>query len=338
MGALRPRTRLLRVRVGVIGAGAVGGTLAALLAKAGHDLTVTARGAAVAAIEADGIALSGAWGDHIGRVVAVPRLVGPVDLALVATKAADAAAAVTASAPALSGIPVVIVQNGLDGPETAAALLPGSRVLGGLALFAASLLAPGQVRVGTPGPLYVGPTSGDDEVVRLLAAAIPTVAAPDFAGMQWSKLVVNMVNALPAITGLSVQEVVADSRLRRVLTRSIQETVRVGRAGGVHFGRMNGLSDPLLRLVADLPGPLADGLPRLMARRMGAVPNPGSTLQSIRRGQPTEIDALNGAVVRRAADLGLAAPVNRALVALVHEVEESGRFLPADTVVRRVFP
>jgi 2-dehydropantoate 2-reductase len=323
------------VRVGVIGAGAVGGSLAALLARAGHEVTVTARGAATAAIEADGIVLSGAWGDFVARVTAVPQLAAPVDLALVATKAADAAAAIAASAEALAGIPVVVVQNGLNGPETAAALLPRSRVLGGLALFAATLLAPGQVRVGTPGPLYVGPTKKDDEIVRLLAEAVPTVAAPDFVGMQWSKLVVNMVNALPAVTGLSVQQVVADPRLRRVLTRSIQETVRVGRAAGVHFGRMNGLSDPLLRLVADLPGPLADTLPLLMARRMGAVPNPGSTLQSIRRGQPTEIDALNGAVVRRASELGLDASVNDTLVTLVHEVERTGRFLEAGAVVRR---
>lgn len=325
------------MRVGVIGAGAVGGALAALLARAGHEVTVTARGAAIAAIGADGVVLSGAWGDYVARVAAVPQLTEPVDLALVATKAADAAAAVTASARVLAGVPVVVVQNGLDGPATAAGLLPQSRVLGGLALFAASLLAPGEVRVGTPGPLYVGPATDGDDVVRLLARALPTTAAPDFPGMQWSKLVVNMVNALPAVTGRSVQEVVADPRLRRVLTRSIQETVRVGRASGVRFGRMNGLSDPLLRVVADLPGPLADALPRRMARRMGAVPNPGSTLQSIRRGQPTEIDSLNGAVVRRAAELGLTAPVNSALVALVHEVEHTGRFLGADTVVRRVF-
>jgi 2-dehydropantoate 2-reductase len=73
-----------------------------------------------------------------------------------------------------------------------------------------------------------------------------------------------------------------------------------------------------------------------MARRMGATPNPGSTLQSIRRGQATEIDYLNGAVVRAAEGLGRTAPVNAALVALVHEVEASGSFLSPDEVTARV--
>ena len=76
--------------------------------------------------------------------------------------------------------------------------------------------------------------------------------------------------------------------------------------------------------------------PRMLARRMGDVPNPGSTLQSIRRGQRTEIDFLNGAVVRAAGEIGRAAPVNAALVEMVHEVESSGAFLSPATVVARV--
>ena len=69
---------------------------------------------------------------------------------------------------------------------------------------------------------------------------------------------------------------------------------------------------------------------------MGSRPNPGSTLQSIRRGQPTEIDYLNGAVVQRGAALGVPTPVNMELVKLVHEVEQSGEFVPAATVIERM--
>jgi len=69
---------------------------------------------------------------------------------------------------------------------------------------------------------------------------------------------------------------------------------------------------------------------------MGSVPNPGSTLQSVRRGQLTEIDALNGAVVRAAAAAGVSAPVNAALTAMVHEVERTGRFLTVDEIVARL--
>jgi 2-dehydropantoate 2-reductase len=324
------------VRVGVIGAGAVGGALAALLDRSGHRVTVTAREATLPVLAAEGIRLTGGWGDHRARVSVVPALAESQDLVLVATKAMDAPAAIAASAAACAGATVVVVQNGLEGVTRAVQLLPRSRVLGGLALFAASLVAPGEVRITSPGALYVGPARAGDPVIRALGGAVPTSAVADLRGMQWTKLIVNQVNALPAITGRSVQEVVAHDGLRRVLTRSIQEATRVGHASGVHFGSMSGLSAPLLRLVALAPARLAERLPRLMARRMGSVPNPGSTLQSIRRRQPTEIDFLNGAVVDAARSAGTEAPVNAALTAMVHEVERTGAFLPADEVMRRV--
>ncbi|BDZ47691.1 ketopantoate reductase family protein [Naasia aerilata] len=324
------------MRVGVIGAGAVGGALAALLDRSGHRVTVTARASTLPIVAEEGIRLTGGWGEHRARVGVGPVLTEPQDLVLVATKAMDAPEAAAASAAACEGATVVVVQNGLEGVTRAVELLPRSRVLGGLALFAASLVAPGEVRITTPGAMYVGPAERSDPVIAVLNGAVPTLAVSDLRGMQWTKLIVNQVNALPAITGKSVQEVVADAGLRRVLTRSIQEAARVGLASGVSFGSMSGLNAPLLRLVALAPARLAERLPRLMARRMGSVPNPGSTLQSIRRGQPTEIDYLNGAVVDAARAAGGTAPVNAALTTMVHEVEGSGDFLSPGEVVRRV--
>ncbi|MEO8907889.1 MAG: ketopantoate reductase C-terminal domain-containing protein, partial [Microbacteriaceae bacterium] len=98
------------------------------------------------------------------------------------------------------------------------------------------------------------------------------------------------------------------------------------------FGALQGLNNGMLRTFARLPLSLGQALPRLMARRMGPTPNLGSTLQSIRRSQPTEIDYLSGAVVTAARQHGRAAPVNAALVDLVHEVERTGQFASADQV------
>ncbi|WP_210478954.1 ketopantoate reductase family protein [Naasia sp. SYSU D00948] len=324
------------MRVGVLGVGAVGGALAAVLDRAGHRVSVAVRADAAAGITERGIRLTGAWGDTTARVEAATGLTEPHELVLVATKAMDARAAIEASRDACRGGTVVVVQNGLEGADRARELLPESRVLGGLALFAASLVGPGEVRITAPGDLYVGPAAPEDPIVAVLAGALPTRAVQDLRGMQWTKLVVNQVNALPAITGLSVQEVVAHPALRRVLTLSIRETVRTGRAAGVRFGSMNGLGDLVLRVAAAAPAGAAELLPRRMARGMGDVPNPGSTLQSIRRGKPTEIDYLNGAVVAEATRLGRTAPVNEALTRLVHEVERTGRFLTPDEVARRV--
>lgn len=323
----------------MIGAGAVGGTLAALLDRAGHEVEVTARGENLAALRANGLAFSGAWGEHLASVEANETLTRVPQLAIVTTKALDAEAALRANAEWLRGIPVVVVQNGLRGITTARSVLPRSDIVGGLALFAASYVSPGVVAVTTDGSLYLGNDGNGLEVqyaAGVLGKVIPTTTTLNFAGAQWSKLIVNQINALPAITGLSAQETIADRGLCRILTRSMREAVGVGVHAGIRFAKLQGLSNGLLRLFRVLPTWIGQVLPLIMRWRMGATPNPGSTLQSIRRGQKSEIDYLNGAIVDAAVAAGRAAPVNAALVAMVHEVERTGTFLAPGEVAARV--
>ena len=329
------------MQVGVIGAGAVGGALAAALHRAGHSVEVTARGAHLAAIQRDGIHLSGAWGDYLAPVAADVTLNRAPELVILATKAQDATAALTANALLLRGIPLIVVQNGLDGVTGAVSAAPHSDVVGALALFASSLISPGHIEVTGPGDLYLGGGSRDHDVperyaASVLADALTVHLTANFAGAQWSKLVVNQLNALPAITGLSVQEVFADPQLRTVLVASMRETVRIARASGIRFEPLQGLSDRRLRLFTSVPARFASFVPAALVRRMGTVPNPGSTLQSIRRGQLTEVEFLNGAVVRAAEGIGQTAPVNAALVELVHAVERSGNFFAPATVSGRI--
>ena len=283
------------VRIGIIGAGALGGTFAALLARAGHDVEVTARGAGLEAIRAGGIRLTGGYGEAHANVAAAEALTVAPELVLVCTKAQDAEAAIAANAALVDGVPVVVVQNGLDGVDTASRLLPRSSCMGVLSIIAANYTEPGVVRVTTTAASYLGRGDGpaDDEcrrVAAMLSEAVPVIAIGGFRGAQWTKLVVNMLNAVPAIVGRSVQEVVDDRRLRRVVTASMRETVRVGIARGIRFGSLQGLGDRRLRFFARMPLAIGQLLPWLMRVRMGSVPNLGSTQQSVRRGQPTEID------------------------------------------------
>ena len=326
------------MKVAVIGAGAVGGTIAVLLHRDGHEVEVTARGEHLAVIAERGIRLSGAWGDHVAPVTASERLQNAPDIAFVTTKAHDAESAVHEAGSLLDGIPVVIVQNGLGGVSVAREVNPRARVIGALALFAASYLSPGDVAVTAVGSVYLeADASGAVSVAeRVLGAVLPVVVTPDFAGALWTKLVVNQINALPAITGMSAQAVIADPGLRRIMTDGMRETVRVALATGVRFAPLQGLSHRILTAFARAPFVVAQLLPLVMARRMGPVPNPGSTLQSVRRGQRTEVDYLNGAVVEAARAAGRTTPVNAALVGLVHEVEASGRFLTPGEVRARV--
>ncbi len=329
------------MRIGIIGAGALGGTFAALLARAGHDVEVTARGVGLEAIRADGIRLSGGYGDVHARVAAVEALTVRPELVLLCTKAQDAPMALGRHAELIDGVPVVVVQNGLDGVQTAERFLPHSTCVGVLSIIAANYTEPGRVRVTTTAASYLGRGDGpaDDEsrrIAAILSEAVPVIAIDNFRGAQWTKLVVNMLNAVPAIVGRSVQEVLHDRRLRRVVAASMRETVRVGMARGIRFGSLQGLSNARLRLFARVPVALGQVLPWMMGVRMGKVPNLGSTQQSVRRGQPTEVDHLNGAVVREAVLAELDAPVNEALTVLVHEVERIGEFLPEQRVLAEV--
>ncbi|NNC13272.1 2-dehydropantoate 2-reductase [Planctomonas sp. JC2975] len=320
------------MRIGIIGAGAIGGTIAALLDRAGHEVAVTARGDGLAAIRENGLRFDGAWGDHLARIEASERLEAAPQLAFVCTKAQDAASALDENAELLRGITVVVVQNGLDALEVATGFLPDSELVGGLALYASQYVEPGHVTVTATGSTYLGdgpgePTDAARAAASLLGTVMPTVATSNFLGAQWSKLVVNMVNAIPALTGLSVQETIRDRELGRVVTASMRETVRIGLASGVRYANVQGLSDPLLRVFSSLPLGAAHALPALMARRMGPVPNLGSTLQSRRRGRTTEIDYLNGAVVRAAQAIGRSAPVNAAIVDAMHRLESTEGYL-----------
>lgn len=331
------------MRIGVIGAGAVGGTFAALLDRAGHQVEVTARGEHLAAIQANGLVFTGGFGEHTARVRAGETLAERPDLVILATKAQDAAAALEPHLELIQGVPLLVVQNGLGGLAAAHALLPESPLLGGLALFAASYLEPGKVFItaGLPTIVGAGPGCSPERLQEIAAAigdAVPIEVTPDIEGAQWTKLLINHVNGLPAITGLSVQEVIADRRLRRIMTASMRETARIAIRSGAHFATVQATPGWLIRVIAVAPLWLGQLFPLRINRGLGRVPNPGSTLQSIRRGRRTEIDFLNGATVRVATEHGWSAPINAAIVALVHEVEETGAFIPADEVVRRIRP
>jgi 2-dehydropantoate 2-reductase len=329
------------VRIGIIGAGALGGTFAALLDRAGHEVVVTARGDQLDAIRARGLRLEGAYGEAVARVAAEQVLPVPPELALLAVKAQDAGAAAAQNAAMLAGVPVVVVQNGIRGPQSLAATLPTSPLIGASSMIAASFLTPGVVTVTAAGVTVLARDSATLLDLGRAAAVLGTVAevrtAPDLAGLQWSKLVVNQLNAAPAITGLALQEALGSGPLTVALAAAMRETIRVARADGVRLEGLPALSRTLIRALDRLPLPVAGRVLRHgVLERMGAVPNPGSTLQSIRRGRPTEIDHLSGAVVAAGERLHVPTPVNRRLVELVHETSSTGTFLAPDEAARRL--
>lgn len=314
----------------MVGVGAIGGCLAALLDAAGHDVVAVARSSAPV-LRAHGIRLEGAFGAHHARPEVVDALADAPDAAILATKTIDSAAALAPSRAALADVPVLAVQNGLDAHGRVARILGHDRVAAGLGTWAANALEPGVVRVTAAGETVVGGQEGE-RFAALLGGALPDVRlAGDIEGAQWAKLCVNAVNAVPAAVGLSMQQVAATPALLRVTAAAMREAALAAVASGVALERVGSVGPETIgTLAASIEE--VQAMASAMAASFGDVPNLGSTQQSIRKGQPTEVDDLAGAIVAASARLGLDAPVNAGLVALVHEVERTGAFVAAERV------
>jgi 2-dehydropantoate 2-reductase len=305
------------VRVCVVGCGAVGSLFAANLAQL-DEVEVWAYDLArehVEAINREGLRLSGA-----GEVVARPRATSdakelpPCDFGIVATKAMHTAAAIEATACAFADGCVATVQNGLGNEESIANHV--QRVIRGTTFPAGKLVTPGHVQWDVKGDTTFGPFEPKpaplEEIERLAdactRAGMPTQAVLDARGPQWRKVIFNAAtNPIGALTGLTHGRVCADPALRRLVSGLVEEGKAVATAQAIE-------------LDAD-PEELIDHA----ARPEVAYDHKASMLQDVEARRPTEIDYLNGGIVRFGEECGVPTPLNRAIWAVVRGLEGSWR-------------
>lgn len=299
--------------IAIVGGGAMGSVFAGLFAAAGHQPVVISRpGAHIEAIAASGLRLEGASGD---RTVQVRALTAPpnevFDLIILAMKATQVAGALQGLAP-MAGPQTVILtmQNGLGAADMVAEFFGEERVAVGIAAgFGASVVSPGHARHAGMGAIQIGaygslPADRISEIAELWrSAGFNAEAADDIVSMQWEKLICNASFSAPcAISGLTVGEALADPALGEVCIAAGLEAWEIARAAGVALK----VSDP-------------EAYIRAFAQRVAAAKP--SLLQDLEVGRQTEVDYINGAVPREAARIGLAAPVNAVLTALVKSFE-----------------
>jgi 2-dehydropantoate 2-reductase len=303
------------LRVCVVGCGAVGSLFAANLAQL-DDVEVWAYDLArehVDAINREGLRLTGA-GEVVGRprATADPGELPPCDFGIVATKAMHTDSAIAATAGAFAGGSVATVQNGLGNEEVLARHV--ERVIRGTTFPAGKLLAPGRVQWDVKGETTLGPFEPRPaplaEVERLAdactRAGMPAHAVADARGPQWRKVIFNAsTNPVGALTGLTHGRVCEDPALRRLVSGLVDEGKEVAVAQGIE-------------LDAD-PEELIDHA----AKPEVAYDHKASMLQDVEARRPTEIDYLNGGIVRFGHDHGVATPLNAAIWALVKGLEAS---------------
>ncbi len=324
------------MRIGIVGAGAVGSLLGGSLVVAGHDVTLVDRRAARTTAAAAGHTAPGGLdlvapdGSRrhlaVARVAGVPDLPADLDVVVLAVKQFDLPDAVDALS-ALPGVAVVTVQNGVGAEDAVAARRPHAPLIAA-SLTAATELGPvPEVRWLRRGGIGLAGVRGDTgPLVAGLAAAfgsagLPAVVFADATAMKWSKLVANLVaNATSALLDMDPARIYGDPLLFPVERRQLLEAATVMTALGARPVELPGAHVIMLLRGIRLPEVLARPL---LARAIGGAR--GGKSPSLRlhlRGGatgPTEVRWLNGAVAATGARLGVPTPVNAMLATLVEE-------------------
>jgi 2-dehydropantoate 2-reductase len=299
-------------RVLVLGSGALGCLMAALLGRSGEAEVVIAGSWAegLAAAGCAGVTVVGGDGGFVVPVSAVHRddVEPGFDLVLVLVKSWQTEGVALAAARAAQGRGVVVsLQNGLGNVELLRRDGDANAVFAGTTTLGATLLGPARVRwAGGGGVTLPSALEGGLLPHLLVRAGVPVDLVTDIERHQWLKLAVNCaINPLSAVLGLRNGALLEDAEARRTLAAAAREVGAVAAARGTDLG-----CDPVGRAEA-------------VARETPC--NRSSMLQDIDRGRPTEIEALNGAVVEEGLRLGVATPANAWLASCIRELERQSR-------------
>lgn len=317
--------------IAVFGAGSIGCYVGGRLLVAGNPVILIGRQRLADTLARHGLRLSSheGWQAHADAasltVRTEPIAVADANLVLVCVKSADTETAAASLRPHLKpGAVVISLQNGLHNADTLARCLPGHTVLAGMVPFNVAQLAPGHFHQGSEGELAVAASPALQAFLPAFQwAGLPLQQHRDMKAVQWAKLLLNLNNAVNALSGLPLKTELSQRDYRRVLAAAQREAIGLLQAEGQALAKLTPLPAHWLPTLLEVP----DTVFRLAASRMLAIdPLARSSMQDdLAAGRLTEIDQLQGEIVALATAQGKTAPVNAALLALVNAAEKGGR-------------
>jgi 2-dehydropantoate 2-reductase len=314
------------------------------LSKAGEDVTLIGRKPHVDAINRNGLVLEEPCGKTVIRVKAAENLDFKPDLALLTVKTQDVESSVKKAQPFLSGCLVVTMQNGVQSDDIVAGVLGKENIISGVVIYNCEFLEPGKALYSSllsKTALLIGEPFGAkgnrlQSLLTLLIKALPTDISEDIRGAHWTKLLWNLITAVPAVTGLSYQEGNHYPQIREVNIKLTKEGLEVITLARIKTASVPGFPLSLLETMAKMPLPEASSMMKKIIESAGERYTLGSILQSIKRGRSTEVDYMNGEIVNLGKKVGIPTPVNSLMVGLVHQVETTGKFLTIDELAQRL--
>lgn len=310
------------MRIGVVGAGGVGGLVAGLLSRAGHHVSLVARGGALHAIRARGLRIEsplGAFTTPI-EVASSPHELAPVDVVLLAVKSFQVEETVATLPPLLApGAFVVPLQNGVDAARQCAAALGADRVVGGLCHMLSWAIEPGTIQHVGDAPRFTFGAYGsplgerlEDLRVAFESADLRVQIVDDYPAALWKKFLfiasfggVGALSRSPAGAWRNISET------RRLLVAAFEEVAAVARAKGISCAPE--LVEETLAFVDRLPATATSSLQR-----------------DIMAGRASELESLSGAVVRIGGEVGVPVPVHSTIYGALLPLEHTARNLKVD--------
>ncbi len=323
------------LRIAMIGAGAIGGITAAHMKQAGYDVHLVCKHAEIAQLaQQRGLHITGVHGEkqvQIPAVAAIEELQGTFDLCLIATKAYDMPEAAAQMRDKLRpGAWVVSMQNGIC-TDALAEVVGRERTVGCVIGWGATMHAPGELEMTSEGEFIIGRMDGGDAralqpLQQALQSVVPTQISDTILSELYSKLVVNAcITSLGAICGLRLGEMMKIKQARKIFLAIIGEAVQVAKAMQLKVPPFGGKLD--YEKLMQGSGFFSDVRRHTMIRIVGMKFKDlkSSSLQSLERNRPTEIDYFNGYICRKGREMGVKTPVNARLTEMVKQIERGER-------------
>jgi 2-dehydropantoate 2-reductase len=324
------------IRVAVVGAGSIGGVVAAFLARAGWDIEVVCKHQETVNLAlSGGFHIYGVQGEHripVRGVRGIHDLSGPKDVVILATKAKDAMEAGRVLLPLLKKDSVVVsLQNGIC-EEALAEILGWNRVIGCVVGWGASMHGPGELEITSGGEFVIGSLDSQSEeklplIKGMLDEVAPTRFSGNIMGELYAKLIINScINSLGVIAGKKLGELLAMKKARKIFIAIMREAMAVAAAMKIKVEPGGGGKLDYYRFLKE-GGVISQMKRDLLIRVIGFKYRriKSSSLQSIERGHKTEIDYLNGYICARGRQHGVPTPINDSVVKMVKEIEEGER-------------
>ena len=316
------------LKIAVIGAGAIGGTTAALMTKAGYDVEMVCKYDTIVEKAKAGLKIVGALGEHsikMQAVKAIEELSGKKDYIFVATKAYDMPESCEKALEfADENTLFISLQNGIS-IDAMADVVGYERTVGCVVGYGGTMLEHGLLDITSNGEYIIGMKKNTEqlnELKEIMDCAFNTVISPNIYEELYSKLIVNScISTLGVISGIYLGEMLRIKHVRDIFLKIMTEAVDVTNALGLKLPPYAGKLD-YYKLVD-----LSSGLKKFMAHLTISIVGikyrrlKSSSLQSVLRGGRTEIDYFNGYIVKKADEVNVAIPMNRAITEMVKEVE-----------------